>query len=131
LISAKIKEVDDFLTLHAEARDVVRECHPELLFWSLNGGRAMEFNKKEPEGYRARLAVLTGYYAQAPLIAEEALRRFLRKEVAQDDVLDALAGGVAAYVTQGSPLSLPEIPDRDSHGLPMEMVYVSPMHGPK
>lgn len=126
-ISRKIREVDDFLQTHTEARGMVRECHPELLFWSLNGGKAMEYNKKEPEGYRVRLAVLTGCYAQAPLIAEEALRRFLRKEVGRDDVLDAFAAAVTAYVTQGSPLTIPETPERDPHGLPMEMVYAPPM----
>jgi predicted RNase H-like nuclease len=127
----KIREVDDFLQTHTEARGMVRECHPELLFWSLNGGKAMEYNKKEQKGYVARLVVLSGCYPQAQLIAEEAFRRFLRKDVARDDVPDALVAAVTAYVTQGSPLTIPETPERDPHGLPMEMVYAPPMPGPK
>jgi predicted RNase H-like nuclease len=125
----KIREVDDFLQTHTEARGIVRECHPELLFWSLNGGKAMKHHKKGQEGYGECLVVLTGCCAQAPLIVEEALRRFWRKDVARDDVVDALAAAVAAYVTQGSPLSIPEIQESDSHGLTMEMVYAPPMPG--
>jgi predicted RNase H-like nuclease len=123
-ISGKIREVDEFLRTHALAKSKIRECHPELLFWSLNNRTAMRHNKKKVEGYKERLAVLTNHYTQAPLIADEALDRYPRKEVARDDILDALAAAVAAYLTEGSLPSVPKIVERDSYGLPMEMVYV-------
>ncbi|MGB5443249.1 MAG: DUF429 domain-containing protein, partial [Gammaproteobacteria bacterium] len=37
-ITPKIREIDDLLTEHPCLIGVIRECHPELCFWSLNHG---------------------------------------------------------------------------------------------
>jgi hypothetical protein len=44
-------------------------------------------------------------------------------EVADDDILDAFAAlWTAERIAPGEAVTLPEVPPRDRHGLPMEMV---------
>ena len=45
-IAPKIKEVDDFLQSCPTAEVTVREAHPEICFWALNGGCPMRYQKK-------------------------------------------------------------------------------------
>ncbi len=40
-ITAKIKEIDNWLQCHRKAQPHVRESHPELCFWALAGKRIM------------------------------------------------------------------------------------------
>jgi predicted RNase H-like nuclease len=60
-IVPKIREVDEFLAAHREARALVREMHPELCFWSLNGCRPLQYSKATEAGYRERLELLQTY----------------------------------------------------------------------
>ena len=50
-IVGKIREVDEFLSSNPEARNSVREIHPELCFWSLNGCRPLQYPKRTEEGF--------------------------------------------------------------------------------
>jgi predicted RNase H-like nuclease len=122
-ISAKIREVDDLLRNSAEARSRVREVHPEVCFWGFAGGQPMRVRKKDRRGRTERLDLLSRLDARAPETYEAAVSCFLRREVARDDILDAM---VAALTAHGSPeglRTLPVRPQRDGRGLPMEMVY--------
>ncbi len=47
-IGPKIREIDQFLRANPDARRKIREVHPEVLFWSLNGMKAMVHNKGIP-----------------------------------------------------------------------------------
>jgi predicted RNase H-like nuclease len=123
-IAPKIREVDQFLRANREARRKIREVHPELLFWSLNGKRAMSHNKKKREGFEERLAVLERHFTRARDLVDEALSEFRRNQVAKDDILDALAAAVTGLRGRGGLTSIPECPERDEHQLPMEMVYL-------
>ena len=125
-ISSKIQEVDDLVRRSAEARSRIREVHPELCFWAFAGRRPMAAPKKDRAGRRERLALLRRLDPSTDECYKDALRRFLRREVARDDILDAM---VAALTADGAPeglRSLPGEPRRDAHGLPMEMVYRTP-----
>jgi predicted RNase H-like nuclease len=53
----------------------------------------------------------------------EALSRFSPNQVSKDDILDALAATVTGVGGNGRLVTTPEEPERDSKGLPMEMVY--------
>ena len=57
---SKIAEVDEVMRTRGAKRatPVVREVHPELLFWALNGGKPMESSKKGKPGRDERLRVL-------------------------------------------------------------------------
>lgn len=123
-IMRKIREVDSFLQKEPE-RHRIKEFHPELGFWALNNLRAMRFNKKTPDGLAERIAILSRYYPDTPHLFEKALQAYMRKQVARDDIVDALLCTLVAK--QASTLvSLPHPPEIDEKGLPMQIVYWQP-----
>ena len=66
--------------------------------------------------------VLSKHYRDTVNIYNKALNEFLRKEVAKDDIVDAMAAAVTACCPDNL-RTLPADPERDAKGLPMEMVY--------
>lgn len=125
-IIKKIKEVDDFLSRYPVAKKIVRETHPEVCFWALACYKPMAHAKKSPKGVDERLELLTQHYPPSSSIFKAAFDRYPLKEVARDDILDALALAITAFQLEGREATLPERPERDNLGLPMEMVYVHP-----
>jgi predicted RNase H-like nuclease len=119
----KIREVDNLLQCHPKTRNVIRECHPELCFYGLNGGRPMAHYKKEADGLAERLALLDDYFDKSRIIFNAAVDRFKRKDVARDDIVDALAAAVTGFLSRGDLATLPEVPEIDRRGRPMEMAY--------
>jgi len=119
---SKIREVDELLGRN-RIQGQVREIHPEVCFAALNRLCPMEQSKKSEEGFRERLAVLRRAYPQAQEVVEYALAKWKRREVAQDDILDALAAAVTAYLGRGRLRTYPNEPETDSEGRKMEMVY--------
>ena len=125
-IAPKIAEVDTVLRDRgASATPPVREVHPEVCFWALNEGQPMRSRKKTRQGRCDRLRVLQEIKPYTQEIYDSAIDEYLRKEVARDDILDALAAAVTAKLGWPDNLrTLPECPPSDCKGLPMEMVYV-------
>ncbi len=122
-IAPKIKEVDDFMR-SVRPGDKVREMHPEVAFWALNGKEVLNHKKKEKAGIDERLSILTRHYPRAKECFLKAREQYLVKEVATDDILDAMVGAVTAmYYPRLS--TLPPEPVNDEEGIPMEMVYYS------
>jgi predicted RNase H-like nuclease len=127
-ICKKIAEVDDFLLTTPEAWGKVREMHPEVCFWSLNGRRPMPHSKKSRQGVAERLAVLEAIEPRTRSLYEQVMDETLRKDVQRDDILDALVGCLTARaIATDDYLRLSGDPDRDERGLPMEMIYRTPM----
>ena len=126
-ITCKIAEVDTALrSPGAGARPPVCEVHPEVCFWAMNSQSPMSHNKKVREGEWERLEVVTSYLPQARRIYKGLAKAFPSSQVAEDDILDALAAAVTGWLGKtgkGDLLTLPENPCTDAHGLPMEMVY--------
>ena len=128
-IAPKIAEVDSLLPVRGNTgRPRIREVHPELCFWALNKRQAMKWRKKERDkkGFRERLNVLRCFHSRADEIVARASEKYLRKEVAWDDVADALAAAITGYRGCDSLKTLPDKPPTDAKGLPMEMVYWEP-----
>ncbi len=122
-IMPKIRTVDAELAGNPGLVGVVRECHPEICFWGLSGSVIAE-NKKSDAGAADRLGVLARFVPDAEAIVGRAMEQTRRKEVARDDLIDAMVCAVtAAGVWDGSLRTLPEHPERDGRGLAMEMVY--------
>ena len=136
-ITRKIGEMDEYLPKHLGADSpmpTIREVHPEICFWALNGGNpdsAMATSKKKPLGFGERLDVLR-HRAQdfncvdVDAIIKKVRDKFTKSQVADDDILDALAAAITARIgcQEGNELrTLPENPPTDSKGFPMEMVY--------
>ena len=125
-IVPKIREIDDLLISKPSLQGVVRECHPEVCFWALNYNIAMLYNKKKEEGRHERLAVLEKYFAPCRELFEQASSQYLRRQVALDDIIDAMVCAVTARYGFNQFKTVPALPSKDIHGLPMEMVYWSP-----
>lgn len=121
-IIAKIRAADSLLRGRPELRGRVRESHPEVCFQMLNGGASLRWNKKAGDGLRERMCILRRHCPSADRVYETALARYRRSELARDDILDALVLAVTA-AWPGRLRTLPATPERDSAGLPMEIVY--------
>ena len=118
----RIREVDDLLQVNAKARKVVREIHPEVCFLGLSGN-PMKYNKEKGPGYKERIDVLLRSRPNADREIEEMAVRYRGSGVEHDDVVDAMAAAITAAADPRTLRTLPESPERDSAGLPMEMVY--------
>jgi predicted RNase H-like nuclease len=76
-----------------------------------------------PDFYVQRLAVLQPFIPEAGDIVKKALGRYPRSILARDDIADALVLALSAAMPPERLASLPALPIRDAHGLPMEIVY--------
>ena len=133
-IVKKIVEVDNALQLRCpNASPKVREAHPEICFWALNGKNAMLNSKKDGWGFLERFRLIRCLIPDTNVdgVFEEVRykRKLSNSKVAGDDILDALALAITAKIgsQEGNELkTLPKDPKPDSEGLPMEMVYAIP-----
>jgi len=119
-IVRKIGEVDSLLANSPSLQRRVREVHPEVSFFLMNGGKPIRHGKKERAGLRARAQligrwlgdVLDGLRAQLPPAGW-----------AYEDLLDACAAlWSASRIAEGKAISLPQHPPVDASGLRMEIV---------
>lgn len=122
-IFPKIREVDNLLASDTRARMMVREIHPELCFWAFAGGSPMNYSKKKQEGFEERMFILEKVLPKACAMASSALRSFKRKDVARDDIVDALVALATAASDPKFLTTLPGTPELDSRGISMEMVF--------
>jgi predicted RNase H-like nuclease len=124
-IMPTIREVDDLLASEPSARLTIREMHPEVCFWGLAGKRPMQHYKKDEAGFEERLEVLTNFYSPSADLIQHALTHFRSSILSRNDVVDALVGAITASAGSTHLYTLPDVPECDSRGLPMEMVYRS------
>ncbi|MGK7907885.1 MAG: DUF429 domain-containing protein [Synechococcus sp.] len=123
-ITAKIRLLDGLLQQHPPLRETVLESHPEFLFFQLNGGRSLLNKKKTPAGKEERLAILERCWPGVSSAFGLARSQHLKKQVADDDIVDALGLAIGAHLAhQGGVLSLPSPIDVDSAGIPMGIHY--------
>jgi predicted RNase H-like nuclease len=119
-IVPKIVEVDGFLRADEARREIVREVHPEVSFFFLNGERPMSAAKRTAGGHAERLSVLRKWGGEAIV---EALARRRELDCKADDIVDALVAlWTAERIAWGRAISIPAQPPLDSYGLRMEMV---------
>ncbi|MEL6298114.1 MAG: DUF429 domain-containing protein [Pseudomonadota bacterium] len=118
----KVREVDRLMTPDLQAR--VREVHPEVAFWALNGKQPVGTPKKiksrvNPEGMAERRALLVGAGFDAAFLTT---KHFLAKDAGADDILDAAVNcWTAARLAEGIAIRFPETPDIDGRGLRQEI----------
>ncbi len=118
----KIREVDELLQSSVEARRRIREVHPEICFWSWTGGHPIAAGKKTVAGKIQRCKLAEEWLGQGVLVSGRGSN--LKKHVADDDILDAIAAlWTATRLAHGVAETLPENPPMDSTGLWMEIVY--------
>jgi len=123
-ICDKIAELDELLRETPEARETVREAHPEVCFWALAGGEPTRYSKtgQPAAAVWERVDRLEAADADA-LERVRTAGRDLGGGAGVDDLLDAFALALTASDRTGPLRTLPGEPPRDPAGLPMEMVY--------
>ncbi len=121
-ILAKVGQVDALLRGQPSLAPRFQEVHPELAFLDWNGGTPLRHGKRCREGRAERLALCELLF---PGVWAAIRQRFRRAEVADDDILDALALlRSAARLKRGEAIVLPEgVPERDRCGLSMTIAY--------
>ncbi|MCJ2086451.1 DUF429 domain-containing protein [Methylobacterium sp. E-005] len=111
-LAEKLREADAVMT--PERQHLVREVHPEVSFWAMNGRSPLPAGKKTLEGMLGRMDALE---------AEGFPSTFVRQlpvglRVGRDDFLDACAAlWTARRISAGLAERLPEQLDLDSRGL--------------
>lgn len=116
-LRTKLLEVDRAMT--PKLQGIIKEIHPELSFYELNTGRAVERSKKEPEGlsHRSKLLLSVGFDGVISGINE-----YPRVQVGEDDILDACAASwTAARILEGRAVRVPDNAPCDMRGLRMEI----------
>ena len=123
-IIPKIREVDNFVRSESynPRKKIIREVHPEVCFWGLNGCSEMRYNKKAALGISERMEVLSAYIKDVNKIFDKTRTRYKKNQVADDDIIDALVCAVTALFNE-SFSTFPLVPETDSYGIPMEIVY--------
>lgn len=112
----KLRAVDALMTPARQKR--LREVHPELCFYAMNGNKAIAESKHTPKGRQIRLRLLQEH----GFGAVEAALQERPPGVAPDDLLDAAAAcWTAARLRAGRAVCLPDDPPTDATGLRMEM----------
>ena len=121
MIYPKVRELDELLQSDAGILRRVYEVHPEVTFAKWHGAPIVE-PKKTKNGFTARHRLVSQHFSSS---AYETVRtRYLRREVADDDILDAFAAlWTGERILHGTAQSLPAMPPTDSAGLPMRIVY--------
>jgi predicted RNase H-like nuclease len=116
-IREKLQEVNVAMTPQRQSR--LKETHPELVFWRLNGEAPLA-NKKTADGRKQLTCLLK---QQGFEHIETWLGQRRGTGIARDDLIDACACALAA---RGSTQRIPSnVPDRDRRGLRMEIRYRS------
>lgn len=120
-IVPKIKEANALLRDNPKLLERLLEAHPELCF---NGIKRtpLRFKKKTEEGKRERLQVLEVVLPRARIIYESIKNATRRREVALDDILDAMVLAASAG-KENSLKSVPDVPLKDAAGIPMQIHY--------
>jgi predicted RNase H-like nuclease len=120
-ILAKIRSIDMLLQADRSLGERIHEVHPELIFEQWNGGQPMQHGKKTAQGKQERRQLVEGEF---PGAWESIRRQYRRADVADDDILDALAAlHTARRLQRGEALQLPTqaAKEFDATGMPMQI----------
>ena len=134
-IFPKLYEVDKLMRTPRSTSVEVRETHPEICFWALHGMNTVPFGKKHGMGFVKRLDLLDdllgtlfgGRDPSAKEIVEAACLD--RPDVGSDDVVDAMACAVTAWIIlhdKGAACALPHRENVADRANPPEIVYAVP-----
>jgi predicted RNase H-like nuclease len=120
-IAPRIKQVDTWVRAHPGCHDWLVECHPELSWYVLSGGKPL-LDKRSGSGLVRRLQLLRDLFPDA----EEriAAAPWTGRQATLSDLLDAYAALSTAVRFARGPGEYEELGggELDSEGVPMRMV---------
>lgn len=121
----KMREVDEVMRQNPALQQRVKEVHPELCFYGAGGSQPMSSSKKKPAGKEERIDTLVQKFGESwQRWYQKVQKKYLRKEVAIDDILDAsIAVWSALRILNKKAERIPSNPPEDEKGLRMEMWY--------
>lgn len=122
-IFRKVREVDELLQQQPQLRRIIHEVHPELGFCMLNSGKPLLSQKKTAQGIEDRLSLLEDFMPNARELYSDALAQYRRKELARDDIVDAMMGLCIASASCGALETLPNPAPMDAFGIEMAMHF--------
>ncbi len=124
-IVPKIKEVDTYMRKHiATFAKRIKESHPEVCFHMLSSGKII-YPKSNYLGIKKRESLLQKIFPRTPEIIYHILSKYSLREVGYDDILDALVLAITSSISNKGLISIPENPEIDSFGLPMQILTSS------
>lgn len=113
---------DSDASVQTRGQGVIKEVHPEVSFWCMNGRHPLRYRKKDWEGKQERKALLVREFDET-LIQRCDWARY-GTGASLDDLYDALAAlWSARRILDGNSYKLPEKPEKDAEGLVMEINY--------
>lgn len=123
-IIPKIREVDSLISMNKDAKIQIKESHPEIAFWALNNRKALLNNKKCEDGRIERMDVLMKFDKRSKEIYNSSLKKYLRKDVSKDDILDAICMAITGRLAiNHNYKTLPQIMEIDEKNIEMKIVY--------
>jgi len=122
-IKNKVKSVNFFLRDNLEYRGILKEFHPELSFYFLNGEKPLIYSKRTLEGRNERIKILAVYLNGIKEGLENIFFSMNKREVKEDDIIDACCGAILARLAKGRYKKIPAEIEVDRCGLKMEINY--------
>lgn len=120
-IMGRIREVDSILRCHQNLQKAVYEVHPEVTFRAWYGSD-IPFAKRHKSGRALRLGLVDERFGANAF--QRIRQSYLKKLVADDDILDAFAAVWTAWrIVSGAAATLPRPPQTDSVGQRMGIWY--------
>lgn len=123
-IGKYIRDVDTFLRNNEQYKNIIMESHPEFCFKLLNDGHPILSKKSKSEGINERINVLSKYFPLTNDLLEYGTNKYGKNIKIKGDIVDALCLAICAKIGYENEFaSIPKIPDKDKHGLKMQIVY--------
>jgi predicted RNase H-like nuclease len=125
-ICGRIREADEYLRSKKGAGPAVRESHPEVCFRSLSYNEGPIHSKKTVLGIQERIEILQALFTHSERLYRSILGEISRKDIAPDDILDAMVLAISSHSFHNRLVSIPPDVQTDEYGIAMEMVYPKP-----
>tara|TARA_B100000900_G_scaffold408126_1_gene421908 strand:- start:1723 stop:2472 length:750 start_codon:yes stop_codon:yes gene_type:complete len=123
-ISNKINEIDKFLKCNPKQVEKIHESHPELCFYDLNNKKALEFNKKNINGFKERIDILKNYIEDVYELSEKFYFLSKKKGIKKDDILDATSLALSAKLwKKNGKRIITQTISKDEHNIPFGIYY--------
>jgi 8-oxo-dGTP diphosphatase len=127
-ITNKIKELDVLLAVNHKFEII--ESHPELCFKYLNNGEVVLTKKSKKNGLEERKNILFRYDKKLKYLFNLAENNSLRKDVARDDIADAICLCLVNKLGNKNDLSFIEDDYKvDEKGIKMRIAYYNKFRG--
>ena len=115
----KIRDANNFLQ-KSKNKELLKEFHPETGFYILNKCKQLNHSKKTENGINERLEILSEFI-DAKNMFNQICKNTLRKDLAKDDIVDAMCNAVNGKFS-AELKSIPVEPEIDKNEIKKEIL---------